>query len=221
MPSDFPGSPKLLKGALVVFELSIPVPTNLIVFQYNPDSLTRTFQPLAGASAPGQGSGDTVPLLPPLELFQMNVELDAADQLELPGSHPLTVATGLHPTLAALELLMYPPSTALILNKALALLGSSVISPAAAPLVVLVWGPLRVVPVRVMSIAVTEQAFDTMLNPIRAKVALGLRALTFPELVQAGTPFDVLGIVNQIAKEVLARANVVNSVQQIGGMVSF
>jgi hypothetical protein len=221
MPSDFPGSPKLLKGALVVFELSVPVPTNLIVFQYNPDAMTRSFTPAGGGKAPDQGAGDSQPRLPPVEGFQMTVELDAADQLELPGSNPLTVTTGLHPTLAALELLLYPPSAALILNKALALLGSSVISPAAAPLVVLVWGPLRVVPVRVVSLGVTEQAFDTLLNPIRAQVTLGLRALTFPELVQAGTPFDVLGIVNQIAKEVLARANVVNSVQQIGGMVSF
>lgn len=221
MPSDFSGSPRLLKGALVVFETAAPIPTNLIVFQYNPETVTRSFQSAGGSSSGEQGSGDTQPRVPPVESFQMTVDLDAADQLEFPGSNPVTVATGLHPTLAALELLLYPPSTMLILNKVLSLAGSSLISPAKAPLVVLVWGPLRVVPVRVVSLGITEQAFDQLLNPIAARVTLGLRALTFPELVEAGTPFDTLGIVNQVAKEVLARTNILNSVQQIGGMVSF
>ena len=104
----------------------------------------------------------------------MAVELDATDQLE--ASNPLAVASGLHPTLAALELLLYPPSTQLIL-------GEGPRSSSARhgcrrrmrPLVLLVWGPLRVVPVRVESVSVTEQAFDTLLNPIRAKVDLGLQ----------------------------------------------
>jgi hypothetical protein len=220
MASDFPRSPKLLKGALVVFETAIPVPTNLIVFQYNPDSMRRSFQPIAGRSDPGAGAGDTqhVPL-PPIESFQMTVELDAVDQLE--ASNPLAQGVGLHPTLAALELLLYPPSTQLILNKALSLLGSSIVSPAEAPMVLLVWGAPRVVPVRVTSVGITEQAFDQILNPIRAQVTLGLRVLTPIELQQAGPPFDTLAIVNHIAKEVLARANIANSVQQITTMLPF
>lgn len=220
MPSEFPRSPKLLKGALVVFETAIPVPTNLIVFQYNPETMTRSFQAVGGGADPSQGAGDTqhVPL-PPLQTFQVKVELDAADQLEV--SNPLARGVGLHPTLAALELLLYPPSTQLILNKALSLLGSSIISPAEAPMVLLVWGAPRVVPVRVTSVAITEQAFDQILNPIRAEVALGLRALTPIELLQAGPPFDTLAIVNHIAKEVLARANIVNSVQPITTMLPF
>lgn len=221
MPSEFPRSPKLLKGALVVFETAIPVPTNLIVFQYNPDTVTRSFQPVgSGSGDPSAGAGDTQHIpLPPLESFQMKVELDAADQLE--ASNPLARGVGLHPTLAALELLLYPPSTQLILNKALSLLGSSIISPATAPMVLLVWGAPRVIPVRVTSVAITEQAFDTILNPIRAEVTLGLRALTVIELQAAGPPFDTLALVNHIAKEVLARANIVNSVQQITTMLPF
>jgi len=220
MPSDFPRSPKLLKGALVVFETKLPIPTNLIVFQYNPDTLTRSFQQMSSQADPRQSAGDTQHvLLPPVESFQVTVDLDAADQLE--AKQPLAVAVGLHPTLAALELLLYPPSTSLILNKALALLGSSVISPAEVPMVLFVWGPARVVPVRVMTVGITEQAFDQLLNPIRATVSLGMRALTAPELLQAGAPFDVLGLVQHIGKEVLARANIVNSVEQIRGMLPF
>ena len=218
MASDFPRSPKLLKGALVVFETVAPVPTNLIVFQYNPDTMTRGFQQLGGRA--GQhGAGMTEAMAPPLQTFQMSVELDATDQLE--QSNPLALASGIHPTLAALELLLYPASAALILNKVLSLAGSAILTPARAPMVLLVWGPFRVVPVRVMTLSVNEQAFDQLLNPIRAQVTIGLRALTIPELQQAGPPFDTLALVNHIAKEVLARANVFNSVQHIGGAISF
>src|SRR5260370_6427896 len=220
MPSDFPRSPKMLKGALVVCETKLPIPTNLIVFQYNPESMARSFTQLGGQEqSQTQSSGDTQPKVPPVESLQVSVDLDAADQLET--KNPLAIATGLHPTLAALELLLYPPSTELILNAALSLVGSSIISPAQAPLVLFVWGPLRVLPVRVMSVGITEQAFDQLLNPILAKVQLGLRALTVPELALAGTPFSQLGLVNQIAKEVLARANIFNSIQTIGGSLSF
>lgn len=218
MPSDFPRSPKLLKGALVVFETVAPVPTNLIVFQYNPDTMTRGFQQLGGSEG-REGGGSTEPTLPPLQTFQMNVELDAADQLE--ESNPLAQASGIHSTLAALELLLYPSSASLILNKVLSLAGSATLTPARAPMVLLVWGPLRVVPVRVTTLSVNEQAFDQLLNPIRAQVTMGLRALTIPELQQAGPPFDTLALVNHIAKEVLAKANTFNSVQQIGGSISF
>jgi hypothetical protein len=218
MPSDFPRSPKLLKGALVVFETVAPVPTNLIVFQYNPDAMSRGLQHFGGSEGQ-EGAGSTEPTVPPLQTFQMNVELDAADQLE--ESNPLSQASGIHATLAALELLLYPSSASLILNKVLSLAGSAIVTLARAPMVLLVWGPLRVVPVRVTTLAVNEQAFDQLLNPIRAQVTMGLRALTIPELAQAGPPFDTLALVNHIAKEVLARANVFNSAQQIGGSISF
>jgi hypothetical protein len=220
MPSDFPRSPRLLKGALVVFEAAVPVPTNLIVFQYNPETVARSFAPSGGSPAGDrQGGGDTSPTLPPVETYRLKVELDAADQLE--QSNPLAIGVGLHPTLAALELLLSPPSASLILGRVLAVAGSALVTPARAPLVLLVWGPVRVVPVRVTSVGVTEQAFDPRLNPIRAQVALGLRALTLAELQQAGAPFDVLGMVNLIGREVLARSNLFNSAEQIGGMVSF
>jgi hypothetical protein len=220
MASDFPRSPKLLKGALVVFEAVVPVPTNLIAFQYNPDSVSRTFQQQQDPSRgdPRRSAGDTQPVLPPTESLRMSVELDATDQLE--AANPLAIATGLHPTLAALELLLYPPSTDIILGKILAAVGSARVSPAKAPLVLLVWGPLRVVPVRVESVSITEEAFDQLLNPIRAKVELGLRTLTEKELKKAGAPFETIALVNLIAKEVLARTAAFTSVAEIGGSVS-
>jgi hypothetical protein len=221
MPSEFPGSPRNLKGALVVFGAPVPVPTNLIVFQYNPDTMSRSFR---AATPPAEGaqqkrSGDTGRALPPVESFTMSVELDAADQLET--SNPIAVATGVHPALAALELLLYPDSTLVILNKVLAAAGMSLISPPKIPVVLLVWGLPRVVPVRVTSVAITEQAYDPLLNPIRAKVDLGMSALTEAELRQAGAPFDTLGLVNQIAKEVLSKTNVVTGALEIEASLSF
>src|SRR6266571_4819343 len=166
-------SPRLLKGALVVFEAVVPVPTNIIAFQYNPDSVARTFQQQQDPSRgdPRKNAGDTQHVLPPTESLRMSVELDATDQLE--AANPLAIATGLHPTLAALELLLYPPSTDIILGKILSAVGSA-----------------RVSPVRVETVSITEEAFDQLLNPIRAKVELGLRTLTEKELKQAGAPFD-------------------------------
>lgn len=215
MTSEFPGTPQLLKGALVVFELKAPVPTNLIAFQYNPDTLTRSFS--AQAPPPGSCPGRlTDHALPPSESFSLKVELDAADQLEEPQSHPVARTTGLHSTLAALELLLYPPSSEAILAKLLARVGSAFIRPAKVSLVLLVWGPLRVVPVRVESVSIVEQAFDQMLNPIRAEVQLGLKTLTEKDLKAAGPPFDTLALVQQVAKEGLARTAAVSSVSDIG-----
>jgi hypothetical protein len=219
--SEFPGSPLILKGALVVFGAPVPVPTNLIVFQYNPDSMSRSYRQSAptGEEAERRRSGGTRRARPPVESFTISVELDAADQLET--SNPVTGLFGVHPALAALELLLFPDSTIVILNKVLAAAGMSMIAQPKTPVVLLVWGLPRIVPVRVTSVSVAEQAYDQALNPIRAKVDLGLQALTEAELREAGPPFDTLGLVNQIGKEVLAKLNVVSGALELSAEVSF
>lgn len=219
MASAFPGSPRVLKGALVVFETPAPVPTNIIAFQFNPDSVSRTFRQQLGEEDPYRSSGDSWFVLPPTESLTMSVELDASDQLE--AGDPVAVAKGLHPTLAALELLLYPSSIDLILDKALALAGSARVKPSRVPIVLLVWGPLRVMPVRVESVSITEEAFDPRLNPIRAKADLTLRTLTEQELGVAGPPFDTLAFVNLIAKEVLARGAGISAIANVAGSSSF
>jgi hypothetical protein len=221
MASEFPGSPMVLKGALVVFGAPVPVPTNLIVFQDNPDDMRRTFRQAApaGDDADRRRSGGTRRVRPPVESFTITVELDAADQLE--DSNPIAVATGIHPALAALELLLYPESTIVILNKALSLAGMSLIAQPKVPVVLLVWGLPRIVPVRVTSVSITEQAYDPLLNPIRARVELGLQALTEAELGEAGAPFNTLGLVNQIGKEVLAKTNIVTGTLELSAEITF
>jgi hypothetical protein len=133
----------------------------------------------------------------------------------------VTATLGIHPALAALELLLFPDSTVVILNKVLAAAGMSLIAQPKTPVVLLVWGVSRIVPVRVTSVSVTEQAYDQALNPLRAKVDLGLQALTEAELREAGAPFDTLGLVNQIAKEVLAKLNTVSGALEVTAEISF
>jgi hypothetical protein len=214
--SEFPGRPWLLKGALVVFGAPIPVPTNIIIFKYNPESMTRRLKQGGGGADQSPeaclNAGDTRNVMQsPVESYSLSVELDAADQLE--ERDGISVAVGLHPALAALELLLYPGSTVTLINKGLKLFGSAFIVPPQVPLVLFVWGAARVVPVQITSVSISETAFDPKLNPIQAKVDLEMRSLTECELTDAGQPFSTLGIINQIAKEVMARF-------QIGGIVA-
>lgn len=219
--SDFPGSPRLLKGALVVFEATVPIPTNLIVFQYNPEQLSRNLDQRAAYENPWVTAGDTdTPVLPPTESFNVSVELDATDQLGAGDNVALLV--GLHPAIAQLERLLYPPSKSIILQRALARAGIAMLGPAKLPMVLLVWGRARVVPVRVQSVNVTEQAFDQHLNPIQAKVDLGMRALTLDELDRAGAPFSTIGLVRMIAQEAMSElAGVSAAAQPIRGLLPF
>ena len=217
--SEFPGRPSVLKGALVVVRRGSPIPS-IILFQYNPERMRRRLEQQLASSDPRATSGDTARVLPPIESFDISIELDAVDQLE--SAEPLASTVGLHPQLAELELLLYPASATMILNQVLSLAGSAMVAPLDLPLVLFVYGPARIVPVRVTSIAITEQAFDQMLNPIQASVDLGLRSLSDRELSQAGPPFDRLGLVRQIAKEVLvASATVSSGVQRVKGLLPF
>lgn len=179
MGSDFPRSPKVQKGGIVAYQFPELLPT-VVVFQYNPDEVQRSLTARGGA---GGGRGDAHRVSgPPDETLTFTVEIDAADQLEQPRDNAMTVANGLHPIIAALEGLVYPPYPMVIANEALALAGSAFILGEQAPLALLVWGPRRVLPVSVQSLSVREEAFDQALNPIRARVELSLKVLTYRDL---------------------------------------
>ncbi len=110
---------------------------------------------------------------------------------------------GIYPTLASLEMMLYPKSAVVIANEVLLNLGIIEVIPPEAPLTVLVWGSKRVVPVRLTELSITEEAFDPNLNPIRAKVNLGLRVLTYQDLGLL-SPGGALFMAHQLAKEVMA-----------------
>jgi len=211
--STFPGSPRLIKGAIIGLDPVNPL-ASIVVFQYNPDTMTRR---LDARSSGGSDSGDRAEAFrltgPPKESYTINIEIDAADQLE--QANPIAVLSGVAPTLAALEMLLYPKSATVIANAAMAAGGLLEIIPVEAPLTLFVWGPLRVVPVRVTGFSITEEAYDTLLNPIRAKVDMTLNVLSYVDL-KITNPGYTLFLAHQIAKEVLATTNVLNSIQNVG-----
>src|SRR5262245_52712641 len=193
MPSESPNRPNFLKGALVVYESQqAGPPPRVIVFQYNPDQVKRTLErraPESKGSTPNKEDLNRS-IGPPLETFSLSVVLDAADQLAEPGRNQINVKHGLYPVLSVLEMLLYP-STALVQQiDRLAVRGVVQLSPADLPLVLLVWGKSRVVPVMLTSFSITEENFDVNLNPIQARVELTLKVLTYLELKKGTIGFD-------------------------------
>jgi hypothetical protein len=179
--TTYPNSPRILKGALVLIDPETTRVQRIISLQYNPDSLSRTFQ-IQGS---GEGGDRSEPMRlkgPAVETLKLEAEIDAADQLEFPEQHRSVVADGIQPQLAVLESLVHPSSQQILRNKDLADSGRLEIIPMETPLVLFVWSKSRIVPVRVTDFSITEEAFDPALNPLRAKVSLGLRVLSVNDL---------------------------------------
>jgi hypothetical protein len=153
----------------------------VIVLQYNPDKLPRTLQ-VQGVGAQGDRSEALRLKGPAVETIKVDAEIDATDQLEQSDQNPNAVQFGVLPQLAALETIVYPSVAQLQSNQSLAQAGTLEIIPMETPLVLFVWTRNRVLPVRVTDFSVTEEAFDPALNPIRAKVSLGLRVLSIDDL---------------------------------------
>jgi len=180
--NSFPGTPRVLKGGIVLIDPDTSAVLRIVVLQYNPDGLTRTLQ----AQAIGPEPGDRLEALrlkgPPAETIKLDAEIDATDQLGETQPSDTVLQFGIHPQLAALETLIYPSSAQLMANDQQSLMGTLEIAPMQAPLAIFVWSQVRVLPVRLTEFSVTEEAFDTNLNPIRAKVSLGMRVLTVDDL---------------------------------------
>ena len=175
-------SPKLLKGGIVLLDSETNRVLRIIALQYNPETLTRSFQ-VQGVGGEGGDRSEALRLKgPPVETIKLEAELDAADQLEFPDQHQNIVESGLHSQLAALETLVYPHSSQLESNNRMAGSGKLEIIPMEAPLTLFVWSKNRILPMRLTEFSITEEAFDTSLNPIRAKVSLGMRVLSVDDL---------------------------------------
>jgi len=209
--STFPGSPRLIKGALIGVDLFNPL-ASVVVFQYNPDTMTRRLEPrIAGGDADRSEAFRLAGA--PKETITLSVEIDATDQLE--QGNPLALTTGISPTLSALEMMLYPKSALVIANSILSAVGTVEVLPAQGPMILFIWGPTRVLPVRIGSLTITEEAYDTLLNPIRAKAELSLNVMSYNDLATT-SPANALFLAYQITKEVMATTNIFNSVQNVG-----
>jgi hypothetical protein len=213
--STFPNSPRLLKGGIVLIDPSSGAVQRIITLQYNPDTLTRSLQ-VQSVEATTKDRSEALRLKgPPIETFKVEAELDATDQLEFPDQNQSATQFGVGSQLAALETIVYPTSQQLLTANSLAQAGTLEIAPMESPLTLFVWSKNRVVPVRITDFSITEEAFDANLNPIRAKVSLGMRVLSVDDL-----GFDDKGgnlfMVYQQQKEKLATLNKNGTFRDLG-----
>jgi hypothetical protein len=245
---------KYFRGAFIEFTSAflVPIP-NVIVFQYNPETITHTWSPAAplespSASAEGQAEGNPLAISgDPGEEFSFTLSMDANDTVAegSPPSSALASLSGIYPRLAALELLLFPSTSASGASISVSVsVGAAGASASAAlggtdsgfkrpvpvsvvPTVLFVWGPGRILPVRVTSLRITEKLYDgTLLVPTHAEADIGLRVLTQKEINALDD-----GLVKRIVqtsydymttlRKGLALANLVNSADSIVGMLPF
>jgi hypothetical protein len=158
---------KVLKGALVAISRTSTSKT-VVAFQYNPILLSRNLCPIFY-----QSRGDRFNATAK-QTIDITITLDASDDGGPQGN-------GILPQLATLELLVNPSSTTVTRYLKTAQSLKVEIVPPLAPRLLFVWGPNRVLPVRLQSLDVKEKEFNTSLNPIFAEVTLKLEVFPFDE----------------------------------------
>jgi len=229
-----------VKGALAAFTPTFLVPLpNVTVFQFNPESMTHSWSqpdrtPETGAKS---GAGSSNPLAVagmPGESFSFTAIFDANQEIEdsVPYSSQLADVSGVYTRLAALEMLLYPTggnAMSKLLGQTSAALGFAQsktktkrqVPSSTVPVVLFVWGPYRVVPVRVTGLTIVEKLYDSTLNPTHAEVQVSLRVLTPAELSSARDT-DKLARLATVAytytlgvRQVGAVANVGNSIADV------
>jgi hypothetical protein len=213
--TTFPGSPRLLKGAIIGYDVFNPV-ASVIIFQYNPTQVSRQVQ----AKTAEQGGSPTEALRlagAPQETITLNeVILDATDQLE--KGDDIATATGIYPQLSALEMLLYPKSAVVIANTVLMAAGTIEVIQPAAPFTLFVWGVKRVLPVRIGGFTITEEQFDTNLNPTRARISsLALQVLSYNDFPLTHPGYYAF-LTHQVVKETMAVIGSVSNAASVAGV---
>jgi hypothetical protein len=237
---------KYLRGALIEFTETFPLPVpNVIIFQFNPEMMTHSWQPAksAGGGTPTHPSNPLAIAGFPEESFSFTLAMDANDMIADGGpGGALASLSGVYSRLAALEMLLYPtspPGAGLLGSLSASLtagsgglsLGGSAgavptrpVPAAQLPTVLFVWGPGRIVPVRVAQLTITEKLYDSsLLNPTHAEAQIQLKVLTRDELQFVDGPLGVIAKASQVysdkLRQGLALANLANAAQSVIGMV--
>jgi hypothetical protein len=214
MTTGFSGSPRLIKGGIVVADPVSLAIQRVITLQYNPETVTRTLQ-VQGTAGTADRSEALRLTGPAAETIKVDAELDATDQLEFPDGNRSAVELGLHPQIAVLEALINPRVADLVAGNAQAAIGTIEIAPVQAPLTLFVWSAQRIVPVRITEFSVVEDMFDERLNPIRAKVTLGMRVLSVDDLGFAH-PGGTVYLAHMQRKEALATRSKTADLKALG-----
>lgn len=228
----------MLRGALVEYSGAFlgPIP-NIVVFQFNPEEISRTINiPSQGGEAPTdrarqQETGHTSS--PPVETFSLTAHFSAADDLGKGGAvSAVPRLFGIGPQLAALEKMVYPagPLTGVLgaaLDAVGGLLGGGGSQPPEQPVpresvprLLFIWGPARVLPVRIQTLSISEKQYDAFLNPVVAQVSLGLAVASIP-----ASSTDVIGkgalTYTQVVKDAQSVLNLAKAVELALDIIPF
>lgn len=231
MPTGYSKSPLLLKGAFIQVKDTLlgPLPS-IVTFQYNPETLGRKMEPWQPEQPSdgqgGQSAGQAQPY-DPQETIDLQLVLDAADELERPAENPVAAVSGVAGRLAQMELLLYPdPDAGGLLADAFSALaggGADAVPRSEVPVVLFSWGAGRVVPVRITSFAVEEQAFSPTLYPVRAQVTVGLKVLTDAAFPEPRTPAEELAVAaykyTRKQRDLLAAASMINNLDSLTSLL--
>jgi hypothetical protein len=230
---------KYLRGAFIEFTETFPLPIpNVIIFQYNPETMTHTWTPATtNPASPGAAASNPLAITGnPQESFSFTLAMDATDMIADGDAveTALATASGVYTRLAALEMLLFPtapPGGGLIgsVSAALGITGGGSdptrkVPAAQLPTVLFIWGPGRILPVRVTTLTITEKLYDAvLLNPTHVEAQIGLRVLTEEELKYVDGPLGNLANTaygySQGLRQALALANLANAAESIIGML--
>lgn len=225
-------SPSIAKGALVqLLPDIIGIIPNIIVFQYNPQTITRSLTPWDPFAVDQAQRGTQAPTVQPFEVQEsfdgFAIELDATDDLE--DGDPIAQATGIETRLAALRKLTQASQGLVgdLIESAKSLVGvgsDEARRPTIAP-ILLVLGPRIITPVRVKSFSVEETLHSPAYYPLHAKVTLSLDVLT-PDTFRCQE--DVAGKVaiaayqfTRLQEDANALLNTANNVGAIRALLPF
>jgi hypothetical protein len=219
-----------IKGAMIEYGSDFlgPLP-NVVIFQFNPESLIRTIQipprPTGGAAVETTQAGE-----PSIEKIGFKAQFSAADGM---GTNNVLARTmGVGPRLAALEKMVHPAgSFGALVGAAIDAVGSALGLGGGGdkrgktpredyPRILFIWGPFRILPVVIESMAITELEYDFLLNPIRADVQI---SLAVNEIAEGST--DTVGkgalAYSNLAKDAQAILNLANTVEQVAELIPF
>lgn len=175
---------RFLRGALIEYGSDFLAPiSNIVVFQFNPESLTRSIQvPARNTTVTARETSQAGE--PPVERVTISAAFSASDALN--DNNDLARQFGVGPQLAALEKMVYPASTNTgLIGAAIDAIGDAIagalgdgatqpIPREPQPRILFIWGRTRALPVIIESMTITEQQYDYQLNPVEAQVSIGL-----------------------------------------------
>jgi len=216
---------KLIRGALVqlIPDVIAFIP-NIVIFQYNPEKVTRSLTPYNPTPTANGGRVATAPDTEPFnpeEKIAFALHLNATEGLG--AYNPITMATGVASRIAALRKMVKPTSGMLsdIKGSAMALMNktSSSLSRPSRPITFLIYGPGLIVPVRITTFSVEESLHTPLLYPHDATVTLELVVQTPEQFCCSNIQFKDLAIsaynLTKLQEDALALANLANGVEDI------